>query len=247
MDTQGQAQCAIDTVGSVDWKPGPRTYFGQMLTDVWYCALVKGQGKVLFNSNEHPEDQRRHAIDLVLTPLARTGSQEYQIKRELIAESADFAKIVKPSLAAISVDLRALNGQFVQAQLVPTGTYTDKHGETKTRSMLKFVARYPDEATCQAAADAFFSQHAGQNESGQPQQAGNAAPAQTAPGSNGGPASPERATAAKFLPLLWQNAKAMSGGTDTLGRFEQLLKSNSLTSRHFTLTSPEVQQVVLAG
>ena len=95
-ETQGQAQGAIDTVGDVDWKPGPRTYFGQVLVDVWYCTLEKVVGKRPFNPHQDSEDQKRHAIDLILTPLPREGRQEYQINRELIAESADFARIVKP-------------------------------------------------------------------------------------------------------------------------------------------------------
>ena len=76
----------------------------------------------------------------------------------MIAESNEWAKIVKPSLRDLGTDLRALNGKFVQAQLVPTGRgWVNQQGEKKENTTFKFLAVYDDFETCAKAADAFFN------------------------------------------------------------------------------------------
>ena len=228
---------------------GPRTYFGQMRVDVWYCALVKGQGKVPFDPGQYSQDQRCTAIDLALSAIGNNRS--YEVKRELIAESRDWARIVKPSLVALAIDLRGLNDRWVQAELVPTGqTYIDKEGIKKDRTTLKFLAVYQDENECRVGMGQYFAaiKAAGEAAHG-PQaefEAATQAPAPKPANGNGTAApDPERATAAKFLPSLWASAKA--GGDGAITRFGEMLAKNPVLSKHFTMDSAEVQALVLAG
>jgi len=208
---------------------GPRTVFGEVQVDVWPCVLRKGEGKIPFDPSQHSIDERRTAIDITLIPTRG----DYNIERHLIAESTEWAKIVKPSLREIGIDLRALNGKFVQAQLVPTGrTYVNAQGETKENTTFKFVAVYPDMESCIDAANEFFkSRGNGGNGDSQP------APVQTqpvAPAQN----NRERETALKFVPALWKSA----GGD--INKLAELLANNPLTKKYFDINSPEVVALV---
>lgn len=207
-----------------------RTVFGEVQIDTWFCVLVKGEGKIPFDRGVHSTDARRTAIDLTIIPT----KGDYNIVRNIIAESNDWAKIIKPSLQTLNIDLRAINGKFVRVEMVPAGKYTDKQsGETKERTMPKFVTVYPDMDTCLAAADEFF------NKPGGGQAAAAPAPAPAAPAGDG--ANPaERETAAKFLPALWK----MAGGD--LSKLQELMVSGKfpLVAKYFDLGSPEIVALV---
>lgn len=198
-------------------RTGPKTYFGQVQTDVWFCVLEKGRGKVVFDPAVHRDDQRCTAITMKLTPL---NPQYRTMERGLIAESQEWTKVVKPSLVARSTDLRTINGQWAQIQMVPFGgTYTNAAGETRDRTAWMFVGIYPTEEACVAAQDAFWSERRGG--------VATDTPAPTGP-------SPEKLTAQKFLPALWAQSKR------DVTKFAALLAGNPLTSKYFTLESPEV-------
>ena len=206
-----------------------RTVFGEVQVDTWWCALVKGEGKVPFDPAVHSTDARRVAIDMTIIPT----KGDYNVKREIIAESNDWAKIIKPSLRALNIDLRAINGRFVQLQMVPAGKYTDKNtGETKERTMPKFVAIYPGLDECLAAADEFFNKPSSGSSAIAP------APAPTAPAPNGNGNPAERETAKKFLPALYKSA----GGD--VSKLAELLANNPLTKKYFDISSPEVVALV---
>lgn len=211
-----------------------RTYFGEVNIDTWFCVLVKGQGKIPFDPGIHSADQRCTAIEITIYPLS-TRANAKPLKRELIAESREWAQIIKPSLVALNTDLRALNGRWVQVESVPTGQkYQDKAtGELRDSTTFKFVALYDSEEACQKAADAFFASrgHA-DTEHSATQEAGSSPP------NGNGANDKERETAAKFLPALWK----ASGGD--VFKFGQMIASNQLTSKYFDLQSKEVLDLI---
>jgi hypothetical protein len=243
-------QDPMDRAMSAEYKPGPRTYFGQMGTDVWDCVLQRGDrehnikgGKVPFDPGQHSIDDRRTSIDLILSPLPRAGAAQYQVTRSMIAESREWARIVKESLRALNLDLRGLRDKWVQVQLVPTGgTYVDKQsGETKDRTTFKFAAVYGSQDECQAAADAFYSQFRNGNGGDANGNGANGNGTATAATSTGtATVDLDRVGAAKFLPALW---KAAGNNVKT---FEQLILKTEPVNKYFDLSSPEVLALIAA-
>lgn len=224
----------FDSADNAKPRPMNRTYFGQIFCDMYHAILVKGQGKVLFDQNQHSEDQKVTAINLTLNPLPG-ASKHFTIERSMIAESNEWAKITLPSLKALNISSRVLNGKFAQVELVPTGrTYVSKEdGQTKENTTFKFIAIYDTEQACRAANDAFWASRKAADEQ----------PAQSAPPPEQTPSqSPlneaEKKTAASFLLPLWN-----ASGKD-VNKFAQSLASNQLTSKYFTLNSPEVIAIV---
>lgn len=213
-----------------DYNPGPRSVFGQINSDVWACALVKGQGKVPFDPVIHGAEERQVAIDIRITPLASAPRNEI-IKREMIANSAEWAKTVLPSIKALGRDLAGLENAWVRAELVPTRTYTARDGSQKQATTFKFIEIYADEAACEAAAAALFRRASGpadgmasQSTSNQPQPA------------VGGMS---RETAYTFLKMMW----AQSTGDPNV--FVQKIAANPAVSAHFPPDCEEVAALAL--
>ena len=222
---------AIDDAMSAEYKPRPRIYFGTLEVDTWYCVLQKGVGKVLFDPNLHRQDDRRVAITLTIVPLPGSRFEE-PTKRELIAESEEWAKIVKPSINALHSDLRRLNGAYVQAELVPTGRrYKTKEGLDRDATTFRFQAVFPDHESAVEAANKHFGTGPHDDEDSIPAPAPRPMPDTNA----------ERATAQKFLPALWK----ASGGDPN--RLAELIAKNPLTSKYFTLASDEVVAIIAAA
>jgi hypothetical protein len=193
-------------------------FFGQVWFDLYFCALIKGQGKVPFDPTMHKPEQKRTSITLTVTPLSGS-SATFPLERNLIAESREWAGIILPSIKALGKTVKELHAAFVQVEIVPTGeTYKDKQGVEKQKTTPKFVAVYPDEFSCQAASDALFGSN---NHTEQP----------TAPNGNG---NAEREVALKFLPAL-----ATQANKDPL-KLAELIAANSLVGKYFTINSPEV-------
>jgi hypothetical protein len=237
--TETQAPAPVDPFAAADAATSrARHYFGYVQVDAWHAVLVKGtpHGKVVFDPQQHSADQRVTALVITLTPLPRAGRDEYTISRELIAESADWTRIIKPSLDKLGTGLKAIHGKYAQIELVDCGGYVNKAGESKTRTMPRFLAIYPDEVTCQAACDDFY---AGARSGGQEQQAA-AAPQQAAPANDA-----ERTTAARFLPALYRMAQ-VGDPAKTVERFLAAIAANSLTARYFQPSSSEVLTIIAA-
>lgn len=227
-------------------KEPSRFYFGQVFADVWFCILVKGQGKVKFDPAQHKAGQRRTAIDLDLTPLVSSGLT-FTVERDMIAESREWAGIVLPSLKALNIDLRALNRKWAKVELVPSRTYKDKEGNEKQATTFKFHAVFDTQAECEAAANAFFGQFTGDDNppplepDSTPQQAQQQQPQQQVQQpmpTNGKNSDPQREVALKFLPALVQ----MAAGDP--GKLNELISQNDLVSKYFTINSPEVIQLL---
>ncbi len=219
------------------------TYFGQVFVDVYACALKPGVGKVPFDGLQHKPEERRTAINLSIAPLPGSLSA-FVIERQMIAESHEWASTTLPSLKALGLTTRELKDRYVRATLAPTGRkFKAKDGTMKNSTAIKFLEVYPDEAACQAAADAYFANlhdHTGEAvpESG-PVAA--ATPAGNGGGDGHGNGSdPEKATALMFLEPLW---KASNGDLQT---FQTFMASNPLITKHFSINSPEVQALMKA-
>lgn len=208
-------------------KPLPRTFFGHVLINCWYCILEKGQGKVPFDQSQHSIDQRRTAIDIDISPLPSSRAR-FSTTRSIIAEiGTTWTHIIMPSIKALNISLIDLNEKYVQYEMVPTGrTWTSKTtGEEKTEMVPVFKAIYATLEEAEAAAAELYG-HSGNGHT-EPQ----AAPAGDA----------QKMTAQAFLPALW-----MQAGHDTT-KMAELIAANPLTSRFFTMTSPEVQAVTGAN
>lgn len=217
--------------------PSTRTYFGQISVDLWRCILQKGAGKLVFDPLQHSQDQKRTAIDLTLTPLASSRFHD-PIKRGLIAESKEWTQIIRPSLAALNLDLKSINNRYVQVEMAPNGqTYEDKAtGEKKQLTTFKFVHVFGSEQEAENAAAHFFGRTA---ESSSSTESASSGPQSVPTAPDAAPTvDSQRATAAKFLPALWRSS---NGDVDM---FLQKVQGNGLTAKYFDLSSPEVIAVV---
>ena len=162
----------------------PRTYYGEIQIDTYYCRLVKGEGKVVFDPQAHNRDERRTAIKISLLPLAEQNVQ-FALERDLIAESREWAGIILPSLKALGIgNVREANGKWAAMQQVPSGRkYRNANGEEKEATTFKFTALFADEAACRAA---YMASGGRGSSNGNGHDAADTAPAQApASGNNG--------------------------------------------------------------
>lgn len=221
MDTQQ----ILDPFDSADNAVEPvfsKVFFGQNFFDIWFCALIKGQGKVPFDPQIHQPGQKRTSIGISIQPLAGSSAQ-FPFERNLIAESREWTSFVLPSIKALGKTVKELHGAFVQIEIVETGeSYVDKQGVTKNKTTAKYVAVYTNEETCRQAAETVFGSN---NHTEQPE----------AQPTNG---NAERDVALKFLPAL-----ATQAGKDPQ-RLAELIAANSLVGKYFTINSPEVIAVL---
>jgi hypothetical protein len=215
--------------------------FGQAWVDAWICVLQKGVGKVPFNPQIHKPEDRRTAIKVEITPLPDLDYQGPPLLREYVAEFGEWPKITLPSFKALGLTTRQLNRAWVRVQLVGTGrTYTNQAGETKEATTFKFLAIYPDQATCQAA---YLNQ--GAPATAVPDPGNGTAPMLVKPPeSRQAPAMPppqngkERETALKFVQAL---VRQVNGDEDQLAN---RLAKMPLIAKHFTIQSPEVMNLL---
>jgi len=212
--------------------PLPNEYYGQVEVDAWFCVLVKGQGRVPFDPQQHSIDQRRTAIDMAVIPLAASGLN-FPIERKMLAESKEWRNIVWPSLKALGFNsLKEVNGAWVKVELVGTGRkYTNSAGEEKEATTFKFLAVYDNEETCEAA-------YLGMGIMPQteatpmPQEAHQASPQ----------SNPERETALQFARVIVQQAlKAHPNDVEAAKKqAAQQMAGMPVVSKFFTVESPEI-------
>jgi hypothetical protein len=212
---------------------GPSDYFGQVRIGSWFCVLVKGTGKVPFDPGMHSMDKRITAIDMEIFPLAEMNIS-WQVTRNLIAESREWAGIVLPSIKALGISPQQLDGKWVYMVRRDTGrTYTNKDGEAKPETTFEFKQMFGNEAECRAAYQAYSAG------------AGVPPAAQSSPVSNG--TNAERDTVAKFLPIIVTNA--VRGQTDlTVIRNTVAANISNMPAlaKYFTVDSPEVMSMIMA-
>jgi hypothetical protein len=213
--------------------------WGQCEAKSWWCVLEKGVGKVEFDPQMHSPDLRRTAIDIIIHPLADMGLN-FDLARNMIAESREWAGIVLPSIRDMGISPKQLNGSWVKVQTVTLTdkagnpvTYTDGNGIVKEKTTIKFLAIFKDEAECRAD----YLANSGKAHQ-QTQYAGGG-------GNENGNGNKERETALKFLKVYVENA--CRGQTD-LNVIRNTLALNiaqqSLIAKYFTVDSPEVVEMI---
>lgn len=208
-------------------------YFGELTLNMWYCALIKGQGKVEYDPAQHGNLKRFTAIDLSFF-VPNPNGQSFNIERQLIAESKEWTGTILPSIHALNLTPMTVNKRWCHIEMIKTGTYT-KNGETKDLTNPRLVAVYDNEQACTAAAAIFFGRS-------EPEQAFD----YTAPATNGDlhPAAPadeaNRRVALQFItPLVGQ-----AQGDEE--RLRGLITGNGLVKQFFGIDSPEVQEALHA-
>ena len=202
----------------------PRTFYGVVDVDAYFCVLVKGTGKVLWDSDQHGVDERRTSIKLTVTPIAESGRPE-PMEREMIAESREWVRITWASLKALGVtSVRNVKGKFAKVQFAPTGRkWTTREGEEREATTFKFLALYDTEDECRTA---WAADNGGNS----------ATPTTGTPVPVTG--SAERATAYEFLRVLVNTHK------DDKAALATTIASIPQISKWFTVDSPETQELL---
>lgn len=212
--------------------------WGQCEASSWFCVLEKGVGKVAFDPQMHNLDLRRTAIDIIVRPLPEMNLA-FDLTRNMIAESREWAAIVLPSIRDLGISPKQLHGSWVKVQTVPVTdkagnpvTYTDSNGVVKERKTIKFLAVFQNEEACRAD----YLTNSGKA----PQQ-----DTQYAGGNSNGNGNKERETALAFLKVYVQNA---CRGQSDLNVIRETLALNiaqqPLISKYFTVDSPETVQLM---
>lgn len=133
--------------------------FGQVEINAWACALVKGAGKMPFDSN-NPDHKRFTAIDVFIQPLLEIDVKyPKSLECHWIAEFPEWSKITLPSIKAAGItNVREINGKWTRVARVPNGkkypakdTNGNLTGEMKDETTFKFIALYDTEDACRAA------------------------------------------------------------------------------------------------
>lgn len=214
----------------------PREYFGEVLIDTWFCALVKGVGKVPFDPAQHK--QRFTAIKIDIIPLSDMNMSN-PIGREMIAESKEWINYTLASLKALGVKTAEIRNKWARVTFVPTGeTYENKAGEKKEKTALSFTAVYADEAACRAAYEAENGiTPTTEQETKQPATNGN------------GHTNVDMATRAKLLPFVKVIVKKAEeqypGDLIKIGDEVSLkIAEHSTLRNYFTATDPDVVSLI---
>lgn len=217
----------------------PAEYFGKLEVDAWFCALVKGQGKVPFDGQQHPVDQRRTAVDLHVIPLA-DHKLNYPLTRGVIAESKEWTAIVWASLRDLGVQsLRELKDseRWCRVTTESTGRTYQSNGVTKDATTFRFLALYASEAECEAAFAT--SRNGGDDWLDTP--AMQAAPTTNGRSTNGARTEQrERETALAFARILVKQSHSIPELGERLAQYP-------LVGRFFTVDSPEISEMIQAG
>lgn len=207
-------------------------YYGLVSLDVWFCVLEKGVGKVPFSEQEHSIDKRLTAITMGIIPVPASGLQ-FSVDRDYIAEFRPWNAVTLPSLKALGVSVRELNGKYVRVKMTETGeTYINSQGETKEKTVFEFLEIYESLEACEAALIA---------KRGPDTQVPTQAPAQTqAAPPVAGNGNKDRDAALKFLEVA---VKSTCQGLTDLDQAREAVAAQiakmPLINKHFTVDSPE--------
>lgn len=218
-------------------------FYGTMQVSANFVTLRKGEGKKSFVEGVDELKDRRTDIGLVLIPIDEMGMTRL-VERTVIAESAEWRRIVWPSLhdGCGLKSLKELDGKFVKIELAKNGrSWNDKtSGEMKEGTTFKFLAIYADQAACVASFYADGNQ-ARSNDDGNPQEVAAASIDMDTP-TTPAPAADDsgRAAALEFLPIF---VKQANGNVEALA---QTLKATPFVAKYFDINSPEVVKLLAA-
>lgn len=213
----------------------PDAYFGRVEVAASFVKLEKGVGKTPW-SDADGIDARRTEVHLIVNPIEATGLT-FMLERKVIAESAEWSKTVWPSLRDLGLkNVRDLHGKWARVEMVKTGrTYTKRDGTTGEESTMQFAALFDSLAACEAA---YWAERGGKPAStdadpGDIDMSHNGGSNGAAPASNA-----ERETAKQFLGVL---VKQANGDLNVLAG---LIASMPLVNKYFSITSPEVVELL---
>lgn len=222
----------------------PQAFWGEFKTDAWYCFIKKGQPKVAFDAGQHPIENRFTQIDLSINPLPEQNvTNAKATERHLIAEYNDWVKIVLPSLKAVGLSLKELNGKFVKIECVTNGKqYKNSAGETKDETVFRLAAVFADESACRA--DYFAAGNVDRRGGSTGPTEANAQPAATHQPATGNDA--EKATALQFLTAIVKGeAKTETDPTKLYDKVGAKIAGYPLVSKYFTIQSPETVELIM--
>jgi hypothetical protein len=213
-------------------------YYGEVGLDVWFCVLEKGIGKVPFDANTHSIDRRLTAITMGIIPVPASGLQ-FSVDRDYIAEFREWNAITLPSIKALGVSLRDLDGKFVRAKLTETGeTYTNSKGETKEKTVFEFLELYDSLEACEVAYQSARGGNASGNSGGQSTH-------QAKTVTSGTNSNKERDAAEKFLKVAVQNAcRGKSDLEEARTAVAEQIAKMPMINKHFTVDSPETMNLM---
>lgn len=199
--------------------------WGQVSVYVWKAALVKGQGKIVFDPAVHKS--MVYAIDLSVVPLNIQGAN--LAERSLIQTSKEW-KLTQESILAAGIQASEIDGKYVRIKFEPTGdTYTNAQGEVKNKTYMHFVRIFKNATECEQD---FLADNMG----------GAEASTEAAPVAENGA---EYETALKFLgATVRSTAKGKSGMDEILPALEAKINASPIMKKYFTATSDEVIELV---
>jgi hypothetical protein len=209
-------------------------FYGQVEVSAQYVVLKKGQKKMIWQADIDDPKDRSTEVSLVLNPIEESNMRNL-VQRSLICESAEWTKIVWPSLrdGCGLTSLRDLDKKFVKIELVKNGRSWEKNGEKVEGTTFKFLAIYSDQAACVAG-------YLGDGGTVKTSTADNGA--MDIDMSNGaGSADVEKETAKQFLGAL---VKQAGGNKDNL---KKMLDTMPMVNKYFNVDSPEVSQLMKAA
>lgn len=214
---------------AMDAKPREFELYGQIKIDVW-TGYFPGNGAkpIPHDPGQHPADKRNVMIDMSLLSIPEQP-QQYPVEGHFTDFSLDWVKITLPSIKALGVDLRALDGRWVKISQVP-GKRANPKKAGEFYSTLKFLAVYDSETACR---EAYTGQPLSTEEHA-------AAPAPEM--------SAEKQTALQFAGVVIKNA---ASHTQTQSAARALITAQlaafPMIQQHFTIDSPEIAALVTAN
>jgi hypothetical protein len=198
-------------------------YWGQINIEMWYCVLEKGVGKILFDAQVHDVNNRRTAIEMILLPLAEQNIS-FEVSRSTIAESADWAKIVLPSIKDLGLSPRDLNNKWVKLRYKGTGRTYKKDGQEKENTTFEFLKVFSSEAECRADFTG----------------------GEVTPTVSTDPNDKEKTTALAFLKVIVDGAAKGQSDLETIrSTVSKNIQAYPVVAKFFTVDSPETAEFIM--
>ena len=131
-------------------------YYGQLAVEAWSCALVKGQGKVPYDPQQHK--QKLTNVDMTLVPLSDMGLS-FNLERTgpsgMIVQFKDsgWADVTWASAMECGINhARELNNAWAHVTMAKTGkSYTKQDGTKVEKTTFKILQIFASEDECRAA------------------------------------------------------------------------------------------------
>ncbi len=209
-------------------------FWGKVEMQAKKVGLVKGVGKEDFDPTKHQKAWT--SIEIFIEPLNDMNVANLNAcSRNLLAESNEYRKIVLESIKALGIqDVREINGRWVHVETVPTGETYVKDGQTRDKTMFKFMKLFANEDECRKDfnGDAWTPVPAASAPAGAPAAA---------------PKSSERDVAYKFLiPICSTAWRTSNNDMDAaLVQIGKKIAALPMLAKHFDIHSPEIMDLLI--